>query len=29
MRYPMGFEIFLVDGARILGVPRSTVVEVL
>ena len=29
MRYPMGFEILLVDGARILGVPRSTVVEVL
>ncbi len=29
MRYPMGFELFLVDDARILGVPRSTIVEVL
>lgn len=29
MRYPMGFELFLVDGARVLGVPRSTHVEVL
>lgn len=29
MRYPMGFEMLLVDGARLIGVPRSTVVEVL
>lgn len=29
MRYPMGFEILLVDGQRLLGVPRSTTVEVL
>lgn len=29
MRYPMGFEILLIDGSRILGVPRSTMVEVL
>lgn len=29
MRYPMGFELFLVDGLRVLGVPRSTQVEVL
>jgi alpha-D-ribose 1-methylphosphonate 5-triphosphate synthase subunit PhnH len=29
MRYPMGFEIFLIDGARVLGLPRSTAVEVL
>lgn len=29
MRYPMGFEILLVDGARVLGIPRSTIVEVL
>lgn len=28
-RYPMGFDLVLVDGARILGVPRSTHVEVL
>lgn len=28
-RYPMGFEMLLVDGARVLGVPRSTIVEVL
>ena len=29
MRYPMGFELLLVDGARMLGVPRSTTVEAL
>ena len=29
MRYPMGFEIFLIDGADVLGIPRSTQVEVL
>ncbi|NIZ10036.1 phosphonate C-P lyase system protein PhnH [Pseudooceanicola sp. HF7] len=29
MRYPMGFEVFLTDGARVLGLPRSTRVEVL
>ncbi len=29
MRYPMGFEMFLIDGARVLGLPRSTFVEVL
>lgn len=29
MRYPAGFEIFLTDGARVIGVPRSTTVEVL
>ena len=29
LRYPMGFEILLVDGARVLGIPRSTIVEVL
>ncbi|MEM0950141.1 MAG: phosphonate C-P lyase system protein PhnH [Pseudomonadota bacterium] len=28
-RYPMGFEMILVDGAGILGIPRSTHVEVL
>lgn len=27
-RYPMGFELFVVDGARVLGVPRSCQVEV-
>ena len=27
MRYQMGFELFLVDGVRVLGVPRSTRVE--
>jgi alpha-D-ribose 1-methylphosphonate 5-triphosphate synthase subunit PhnH len=27
IRYPMGFELFLVDGARVLGVPRSTGVK--
>jgi alpha-D-ribose 1-methylphosphonate 5-triphosphate synthase subunit PhnH len=29
MRDPIGFEIFLTDGAGVLGVPRSTRVEVL
>ncbi|MEL7150784.1 MAG: phosphonate C-P lyase system protein PhnH [Pseudomonadota bacterium] len=29
MRYPMGFELFLIDGDQVLGLPRSTVVEVL
>lgn len=29
LRYPLGFELFIVDGARILGVPRSTQVEVI
>lgn len=29
MRYPMGFEVFLIDGAQVLGVPRSCHVEVL
>lgn len=29
LRYPMGFDVILVDGDRVLGVPRSTVVEVL
>ncbi len=26
-RYPMGFDLFFVDGARVVGVPRSTTVE--
>ena len=29
LRYPLGFELFITDGARVLGVPRSTQVEVL
>ena len=29
LRYPMGFDLFFVDGARIIGVPRSTIVEAL
>ncbi len=29
MRYPMGFEIFLLDGDQIVGLPRSTEIEVL
>lgn len=28
MRYPMGFEVFLLDSDRVLGIPRSTKVEV-
>lgn len=27
IRYPMGFDVFFVDGARVLGLPRSTEVE--
>lgn len=29
LRYPLGFELFVIDGARVLGVPRSCTVEVL
>lgn len=29
MRYPMGFDLFILSGAKVIGVPRSTVVEVL
>ena len=29
IRYPMGFDLFVIDGARVLGLPRSTEVEVL
>ena len=29
MRYPMGFELFVLDGAEVMGIPRSTEVEVL
>ncbi|MEL6643358.1 MAG: phosphonate C-P lyase system protein PhnH [Pseudomonadota bacterium] len=28
-RYPMGFDLFLVDDAEVMGLPRSTQVEVL
>lgn len=27
LRYPTGFDLFFVDGARVVGVPRSTIVE--
>ncbi|MBO6776535.1 MAG: phosphonate C-P lyase system protein PhnH [Marinibacterium sp.] len=27
LRYPMGFDLFFVDGARVVGVPRSTTIE--
>ena len=29
IRYPMGFDLFLLDGADVMGIPRSTMVEVL
>ncbi|WP_299046893.1 phosphonate C-P lyase system protein PhnH [uncultured Tateyamaria sp.] len=29
LRYPMGFDLFLLDGDQVIGVPRSTTVEVL
>jgi alpha-D-ribose 1-methylphosphonate 5-triphosphate synthase subunit PhnH len=28
-RYPTGFDLFLIDGARVIGLPRSTTIEVL
>lgn len=28
-RYPAGFDLFLIDGARVMGLPRSTTIEVL
>lgn len=29
MRYPMGFEVFLIDGDHVIGLPRSTEIEVI
>ncbi|MEO1638694.1 MAG: phosphonate C-P lyase system protein PhnH [Pseudomonadota bacterium] len=29
LRYPMGFDLFIIDSARIIGLPRSTEIEVL
>ncbi|MHB1104529.1 MAG: phosphonate C-P lyase system protein PhnH [Devosia sp.] len=29
LRYPLGFDIFLVDGVRVIGLPRTTEIEVL
>ncbi|MYM57197.1 phosphonate C-P lyase system protein PhnH [Thalassovita mangrovi] len=29
IRYPMGFDLILIDGTRVVGIPRSTSVEVL
>jgi alpha-D-ribose 1-methylphosphonate 5-triphosphate synthase subunit PhnH len=29
IRYPVGFDLFLLDGAQVLGIPRSTKVETL
>jgi len=29
MRYPMGFEVFLIDGDQVIGLPRTTEIEVL
>lgn len=29
MRYPLGFEVFLIDGDQIVGLPRTTEIEVL
>jgi alpha-D-ribose 1-methylphosphonate 5-triphosphate synthase subunit PhnH len=28
-RYPAGFDLFLIDGSRVMGLPRSTQIEVL
>lgn len=28
-RYPLGWDIFLIDGTQVLGLPRSTLIEVL
>lgn len=29
IRYPMGWDLFIIDGARVIGLPRSTRIEVL
>ena len=29
IRYPMGFDLFVLDGSKVMGLPRSTNVEVL
>lgn len=29
LRYPLGFDIFLLDGPRVIGLPRTTLIEVL
>ncbi|WP_368518087.1 phosphonate C-P lyase system protein PhnH [Rhizobium sp.] len=29
IRYPLGWDLYLVDGRRLLGIPRSTTIEVL
>ena len=29
VRYPLGFDLYVVDGSRVIGIPRSTKVEVL
>ena len=29
LRYPMGFDLFILDGAAVIGVPRSITAEVL
>jgi alpha-D-ribose 1-methylphosphonate 5-triphosphate synthase subunit PhnH len=29
IRYPLGFDVYLVDGDRVIGLPRSTKIEVL
>jgi alpha-D-ribose 1-methylphosphonate 5-triphosphate synthase subunit PhnH len=29
IRYPMGFDLFVLDGSRVMGLPRSTNIEVL
>lgn len=29
MRYPMGFDMFLIDGGQVIGLPRSTEIEVI
>lgn len=29
IRYPLGWDLYLVDGKRLLGIPRSTTIEVL
>jgi alpha-D-ribose 1-methylphosphonate 5-triphosphate synthase subunit PhnH len=28
-RYPAGFDLFLICGAQVIGLPRSTTIEVL
>lgn len=29
MRYPLGWDVYMIDGSRVMGLPRSTTIEIL